>query len=65
MTHAGKRMPIDVEPVEGGNIVLSGGLAVVVSTEPTLLDELDPHPGPFYQSHFVTCPTADEHRRDR
>lgn len=53
----GKLIPLDVEPVVDGNVVLqtvSGELEAVV-------DPLgDP---PRYKSHFVTCPNAKQHRR--
>lgn len=56
-TTAGKMIPLDVEPVDQGNIVLVDGRAVVTGQATLLGDE-----GPRYVAHFVTCPDADEHR---
>lgn len=58
-TEAGKRMPIDVEPVDGGNLILKRGhggqyWAIVAA------DDIEPT---RYVSHFATCPHADQHRR--
>jgi hypothetical protein len=60
VTVAGKRMPVDLEPVPGGNIDLVNGTAHVhgLSDAP---DGLTPR----YVSHFVTCPHADSHRKAR
>jgi hypothetical protein len=64
-TAVGKRMPVDAEPVDGGNLVLvypSPGatpLALHTPPEQQLFD--DP---PRYVSHFSTCPHADQHRKD-
>lgn len=64
----GKRMPVDPDPVEGGNIVETaavstsghGGTPVV-----RVLGKGEPHGGPRFVSHFVTCPDAAQHRRSR
>jgi len=58
-TRAGKRMPVDPEPVEGGNIILSERdhatpLAVYVEADPGVMRHV---------SHFATCPNADQHRK--
>jgi hypothetical protein len=59
-------MPVDRDPVPDGNLVLtypSPGalpLALVVDPAQTMLD--DP---PRYVSHYVTCPQADQWRKDR
>lgn len=62
VTKGGKRMPLDVAPVEGGNVwVNPEGVASVVSE----IDGGDGRPdplGPFYVSHFATCPNAAQHR---
>jgi hypothetical protein len=55
-TPAGNLMPVDAEPVEGGNLVVVNGVALTAG----MLDE-----GPRYVSHFATCPDADEHRHKR
>jgi hypothetical protein len=56
----GRRMPIDVDPVEWGNLIFVGPDLVAAVGQPTLLD-----PGPTgdrYVSHFATCPDADDWR---
>jgi hypothetical protein len=53
-------MPIDVDPVEWGNLIFVGPDLVAAIGQPTLLD-----PGPTgdrYVSHFATCPDADDWR---
>ena len=53
-------MPIDPDPVENGNIVLSAdGLATTLSGD--LWETM--HSGLRYISHFATCPNAKEHRK--
>ncbi len=53
----GRLLPLDPEPVAGGNLVLDDqGVARVLRPEV-------PYGGPRYTSHFVTCPQAREHRR--
>lgn len=52
-----RRMPVDAEPVEGGNVLLRGGFAEIIKPQEVL-------PGtPLYKSHFATCPHADQHRK--
>lgn len=57
-TAAGKRMPLDPDPVAGGNVVVNGDVA-------TVLPPGTPMPVGVhrYQSHFATCPQASTHRR--
>lgn len=60
----GRSMPVDRDPVPDGNLILTypspgSALALVVDPDQTMLD--DP---PRYVSHFVTCPNADQHRKD-
>ncbi len=70
VTSTGSRMPVDAQPVDGGNVLLtergapvSGNppLATVVGkqAQPNLFGD----DGPRYVSHFSTCPNADSHRR--
>jgi hypothetical protein len=66
VTATGKRIPLDPEPVDGGNIVIDnsgphGPIATVVgkATQPGLFGDDSPR----YVSHFATCPNADRHRR--
>lgn len=60
----GKRMPVDAEPVEHGNIVLTSGNDGPESRVLTR-DELAKRPtrSGLYISHFSTCPAAAQHRR--
>jgi hypothetical protein len=54
----GKPMPLDPDPVAGGNVALDDtGRATVVPA--------DRRAGPLYVAHFTTCPYAAEHRRRR
>lgn len=52
-----KNIPIDLEPVLGGNITIeaNGVLALVHKPEPDIKR---------YVSHFKTCPNAKAHRRN-
>jgi hypothetical protein len=54
-----KRMPVDAEPNEKGNIELidRGFIAAIVHSQPPLAAET------LYTSHFVTCPNAEKHRK--
>lgn len=57
-TDRGKAMPLDPEPVPGGN--------VVVSKEPgeePVAHVCEPNEHSAYVSHFATCPNAKKHRR--
>lgn len=60
LTEGGNRMPVDPDPVEGGNIVLtreneSDGtpLAAYAKADPGVMRHV---------SHFATCPSAAQHR---
>ena len=65
VTDKGKRHPLDREPAENGNIVLEPTTTVirmhVVGSRSLLDDPTDTRKR--YNSHFRTCPQADEHRR--
>jgi hypothetical protein len=55
----GKAMPLNFEPSGDGNVVLrADGKAVVVTAA-----ERGAYAGPFYTSHFATCPDARRFRR--
>ena len=62
VTHNGKRMPVDAEPREDGNIVLREEFSGRVIAEypgkehPLLFEDARPH----YVSHFSTCPQSQE-----
>jgi hypothetical protein len=62
-TERGKRIPIDWDPVDGGNIRLDGQMAVVESKRSRGMAPLDG--GPRYTSHFATCPQAADFRTNR
>ena len=53
----GRRMPLDPEPVSGGNLVLDGQKVRGATAEDA--------PGLRRSSHFSTCPEAGSHRRRR
>jgi hypothetical protein len=64
-TEAGKSIPIDPDPTEGGNVKLVGGttgdpgIRQVVVLGP---DDARRFTGALYVSHFVTCSQADDWR---
>lgn len=69
-TTTGKRMPVDAEPTDGGNVLLHPDavaghdpVATVVGkhVQPSIFGD----DGPRYVSHFSTCAHADDHRRTR
>jgi hypothetical protein len=65
ITVTNSRMPVDPTPVPDGNVVLTridGGtpVATVLAPGEMLLDS-----PPLYVSHFVTCPQADQWRKDK
>lgn len=76
-TESGKLMPVDREPTEHGNILLShrglGEPPTVLYQSPEQIAKLraeherSPQDGPLrlYVSHFTTCPNATQHRRRR
>ena len=55
VTPSGRRMPLDAEPREGGNVTLRADGVAIVGGEGAVR----------YVSHFVTCPQAGQHRRTR
>lgn len=68
VTPAGRRMPVDAEPVDGGNVILHPGIARGDAPTATVVGKavapaLFGDDAPRYVSHFVTCPNADAHRR--
>jgi hypothetical protein len=62
LTVNGKFMPVDVEPVSDGNLIL-------IATDPiphvTVIKAGQTVDVPRYVSHFATCPHAAQHRRKR
>lgn len=68
VTEQGKSMPVDAEPVEGGNVYFVGSpgslvVRVLSDPQPTLDEQTDSADGLRYLSHFATCPQADRWRR--
>ena len=65
LTVAGKRMPLDPDPVPDSNVVIrrmtDGAIRAVVLAGHELRDPDEP----TYRSHFVTCPDAADYRRRR
>jgi hypothetical protein len=60
-TESGKAMPLDIDPVDDGNLVVVGGVASKWTPE---LDAAG-IPPPRRVSHFVTCPNAGDWRKPR
>lgn len=64
VTHRGRKMPVDAEPVEGGNIRLRLEANRVIAEypgreHPSLLEDDRKR----YVSHFATCEQSDEWRK--
>ena len=67
-TERGKRMPLDAEPVV--DVTARGLFVLREKTNPggplaLAAWGLDCFTDRHYQSHFATCPNADNHRRER
>lgn len=61
-SEGGRAMPLDAEPVEGGNVeLLADGTAIVLKKE----EAASYLPGTLRKSHFATCPHAARHRKER
>ena len=64
-TTTGSVAPIDKEPTEGGNVVLTadeiGVTRYRVLTKPA--EDTFTEAETFHTSHFATCPNATTHRR--
>jgi hypothetical protein len=62
LTVNGRKMPLDAEPSERGNVhLLSDGRAEVLTKEH--LETAKMHKQTLYTSHFATCVNAALHRR--
>lgn len=61
-TEKGKSMPLDADPVKGGNIVVESRVATDHGMAP-LAKYVTAGEGDRV-SHFATCPEAKEHRRN-
>jgi hypothetical protein len=60
-----KAAPIDAEPDAKGNIFVrleTGEYRIATPAEIARAKEIAK---PLYTNHFVTCPTADRHKRDK
>lgn len=63
-TATGSLAPIDVEPTDGGNIILTTDeLGVTRYRVLTKLEAETYKGGDAHLNHFVTCPDATSHRR--
>lgn len=68
VTVDGRRMPVDRDPVDGGNVLLApsvepGGSPTATVVGKRVQETLFGDNGPRYVSHFATCPDANRHRR--
>ena len=62
-TAAGNTMPVDVEPVEDGNIIVHGeNCTIITKAEVASRVELG-DATPRFKSHFATCPQATHWRK--
>lgn len=62
-TATGSLAPIDKEPTEGGNIILTTDEMGVIRYHIFTKLEAETHTDPAHRSHFATCPDATSHRR--
>jgi hypothetical protein len=68
VTPEGRRMPVDADPVDGGNVLLApavepGGSPTATVVGKRVQPSLFGDDGPRYVSHFATCPDSAKHRR--
>lgn len=63
ITRDGQHIPLDADPIVGGNIQFDGHNAVVLDDDAQRSHAARQHP--MFVSHFVTCPQADKWRRAR
>lgn len=59
-TEKGRRMPIDAEPVAGGNLSLILGPPHLAEVRVVEVDGMN-----RYVSHFATCPQSAAHRKGK
>lgn len=65
-TAAGRTMPLDPEPVEVQDDRANWHRGLFVYAPEGHVRSARPEdPGPFFRSHFATCPEADRFRRTR
>jgi hypothetical protein len=81
LTVKNKRMPLDLAPVEDGNVIVDQDMKLLDKLASAYEGDAPPPEGcrvrvlakgevvdpdvPRYVSHFATCPKADRHRRPR
>ena len=65
-TREGRRMPVDTQPTEGGNVLLTLTRSTGALTCTVLSAGCEVEAGRRrYTSHYATCPQAASHRRPR
>lgn len=64
-TDKGKRIPLDAEPVDDGNIVMTQLVPRGMMRVRHVRKGEDTGIAPRYTCHFATCPEAAEHRKPR
>jgi hypothetical protein len=62
LAKSGAKIPLDAGVFPDGNIIIRDGKAHVLG--PDALAALPPNT-PRFRSHFVTCPNAAQHRKER
>lgn len=60
-TAMGRAIPIDPEPVAGGNLALRDGSPPLA----LYLTAGEPVPAKTYRTHFASCPNGARHRKAR
>lgn len=60
VTPKNRRMPLDLEPAESGNVRVLGDVAYTLRAEE--LENARSQGERLYVSHFATCPNARQHR---
>lgn len=61
-TSAGRKMPLDAEPVTDGNVkITEDGIAHVLSDHDLVVERMMGEP--LFKSHFATCGQAGQWRR--
>ena len=80
LTAKNKRMPMDLAPIEDGNVIVDGDMNLLDKMASAYEGDAPPPDGcrvrvltkgeavdpdvPRYTSHFATCPKAERHRRE-
>lgn len=57
-----RRMPVDITPIVGGNIVITSGPEARVLTKQETADR-QARGDKLFVSHFTTCPNAEARRK--